>query len=133
MHSDPVADMLTRIRNASSAHKQKVVVPSSKLKVRIAEILKREGFIESFHELSGKSAAFKELEVTLRYDERREPLISNIKRWSSPGGRSYFGYTDIPRIRNGLGILILTTSKGLKTDKEARKDRIGGEALCSVW
>jgi small subunit ribosomal protein S8 len=131
MHSDPVADMLTRIRNASRARLQRLALPTSKLKVRIAEILKREGYIEDYREMSGQTHS--ELEIKLRYDERREPLIGNIKRWSSPGLRVYFGCEDIPRIQNGLGILILTTSKGLMTDREARKARIGGEALCSVW
>ena len=133
MHSDPVADMLTRIRNGCRARLQRIVVPTSKLKLRVAEILKREGYIEDFREASGASVADNQIEIKLRYDDKRQPVISGIQRMSSPGLRRYFGCESIPKIRNGLGIIILTTSRGLMTDREARKARVGGEALCSVW
>lgn len=133
MHSDPVADMLTRIRNASAARKPRVDIPSSMLKVRIAVILKAEGFIEDYREIKGKSPGHGLLELKLRYDNDNEPVIQDLQRYSRPGLRKYVGATDIPRIRNGQGVLILTTSKGLMTDRQARQERVGGEALCAVW
>ena len=133
MHSDPVADMLTRIRNGCRARLQRVSIPYSGLKLRVAEILKREGYINSFRVDDSNGEIKHTLDVELRYDEKRESVIAGIKRMSSPGLRRYFDCDTIPKIRNGLGIIILTTSRGLMTDREARKARIGGEAMCSVW
>ncbi len=133
MHSDPVADMLTRLRNGSGARKASVRMPFSKLKLHIAELLKREGYVQDCSVLSGHKPHAQQLEVTLKYDERREPVLSMVKRWSTPGLRVYFKHTEIPKVKNGLGVLLLTTSRGLMTDAEARKAGIGGEALCSVW
>ncbi len=133
MHSDPIADMLTRIRNGGMARKQRVDIPFSKLKVQIAEILKSEGFLGEYREIKGKSPGQGVLEVKLRYDKDNEPVIQDIKRVSRPGLRKYVGVGEIPKIRNGQGVLILTTSKGLMTDRQARLERMGGEALCAVW
>ena len=132
MHSDPVADMLTRIRNGCRARLQQVNVRWSRLNEHIAEILKKEGYIDGFH-VTGTEGPGQTLEVALRYDEKREAVIAGIKRMSSPGLRRYYNCDSIPKIRNGLGVIILTTSRGLMTDREARRARVGGEALCSVW
>lgn len=128
--SDPVADMLTRIRNGINARHVKVPMPSSKLKLRIAKVLKDEGFIEDFSVEDGMP---KMLSVQLRYDRSREPVISGIKRVSRPGLRQYVNADRIPAIRNGLGIAILSTSKGVMTDREARRQRVGGELMATVW
>ena len=133
MHTDPVADMLTRIRNASRSHKRRVDVPVSNLKKRIAEILKQEGYIEDFREIAGRTPGHGLLELKLRYDSGNEPVIGDLQRVSKPGLRKYMAWDSIPKIRNGLGVMILTTSKGLMTDRDARKARLGGEALCAVW
>jgi small subunit ribosomal protein S8 len=133
MHSDPVADMLTRIRNAYRARLPDVGIPHSKLLERIAEILHREGFVGAYTVKATEGRPQDVLHVELRYDTDRLAMISSIDRISRPGLRIYFPCDDIPKIRNGLGIVILTTSRGLMTDAEARRARIGGEALCSVW
>ncbi len=133
MHSDPVADMLTRIRNGCGARKARVDIPWSKLKVKIADILKAEGFVDDYREIKGKSTGQGVLEVKLRYDNENLPVIQDIQRVSRPGLRKYVPATEIPKIRNGQGVLILTTSKGLMTDRQARSERVGGEALCAVW
>ena len=133
MLTDPVADMLTRIRNGCHARLERVDVPFSNLKLKIAEILKREGFISDFRSIAGKTPGQGMIEVKLRYDDGREPIIGGLKRVSRPGLRRYVGYSEIPKIRNGLGIMIMTTSKGLMTDREARAAKLGGEALCAVW
>jgi small subunit ribosomal protein S8 len=129
--TDPVADMLTRIRNASSARHEKCLVPRSKLKVRIAEVLKEEGFIKDFlvHEDGPQGA----ITILLKYDADREPAISDIKRVSKPGLRRYVPTGSIPRVLNGMGIAILSTSKGVMADREARKQKVGGELICTVW
>jgi small subunit ribosomal protein S8 len=129
--TDPIADMLTRIRNASSARHEKVVVPRSRLKVRIAEVLKAEGYIKDFviHEDDKQGA----ITVMLKYGPDREPAISDIKRVSKPGLRRYVPTTEIPRVLNGLGIAILSTSHGVMVDREARKQKVGGELICTVW
>ncbi len=132
MHSDPISDMLTRIRNAAAARKQRVDIPASKVKTEIAKVLKKEGYINDFREISGRSAGHGLIEVKLRYD-KNDSVIDGIKRVSKPGTRVYVGSEDIPKVRNGMGIMILTTSKGLMTDREARAAGIGGEALCAVW
>jgi len=133
MHSDPIADMLTRVRNACRARKERVDIPRSGLKVRIADILKREGYIEDYREISGKNGGQGVLEVKLRYDEASRPVMINVQRVSKPGLRKYMKHNEIPTIRNGLGTIIMTTSQGLMTDRQARKERVGGEALCEIW
>jgi small subunit ribosomal protein S8 len=133
MHSDPVADFLTRIRNGCTARLQRINVPYSTLKERIAEVLKAEGYVGNFRVTGQAGTAERQIELELKFDEKRVPIIAGIKRMSSPGLRRHFDCDSIPKIRNGLGIIILTTSRGLMTDKAARKARVGGEALCSVW
>ena len=134
MHSDPIADMLTRIRNGGRARHQRVLVPFSRVKGEIAELLKREGFIGEFRTLSATGRKVGgELEIKLKYDERGKHVISGLVRVSKPGLRRYFRSESIPKIRNGLGIMIVSTSQGLKTDAEARELGIGGEALCTAW
>jgi small subunit ribosomal protein S8 len=129
--SDPIADMLTRIRNASSARHEKVLVPRSRLKIRIAEVLRSEGFIKDFivHDDGPQGA----ITILLKYSADREPAISDIKRVSKPGLRRYSPTDSIPRILNGMGIAILSTSKGVMVDREARKQKVGGELICTVW
>jgi len=129
--TDPIADMLTRIRNALQARKEEVEIPSSKLKVRIAEILKEEGYIKGFKVIPDNKQGI--LKVFLKYDEYGEPVISGLKRVSKPGRRIYVSKKQIPRVMGGLGIAILTTSRGLMTDREARKAGVGGEVICYVW
>lgn len=131
MVSDPIADMLTRIRNALQARKEEVEIPSSKLKVRIAEILREEGYIKGFKVVPDNRQGI--LKVFLKYDEYGEPVISGLKRVSKPGRRVYVSKEEVPRVMGGLGIAILTTSRGLMTDREARKAGVGGEVICYVW
>ena len=133
MVSDPVADMLTRIRNGSRARLERVEIPSSKIKLKIAEILKAEGFIDDFQNIAGKSQGMGIIDMKLRYDDNYMPVITGIRRLSKSGARRYMGCDEIPRVRSGLGLVILTTSKGIMTDRRARQERIGGEALCAVW
>lgn len=130
--NDPIADMLTRIRNGINARHVKVPMPNSKVKVAVAAVLKEEGFIEDF-EVGTSSAGRPELSVTLKYDGNREPVVTGLKRVSRPGLRQYVRADAIPTIRNGLGIAILSTSRGVLTDREARRQRIGGELMCTVW
>ncbi len=129
--TDPIGDMLTRIRNASSARHEKVLVPRSRLKIRIAEVLKEEGFIKDFvvHQDGVQGA----ITILLKYSADREPAISDIKRVSKPGLRRYVPNDSIPRVLNGMGIAILSTSKGVLVDREARKQKVGGELICTVW
>ena len=129
--TDPVADMLTRLRNANSAHHDTVALPSSKLKTNIAEILKQEGYISSW-EVSDARVG-QTLTLTLKYGPNRERSIAGIKRVSKPGLRVYIKADKIPRVLGGLGVAVLSTSQGLMTDREARKRRMGGEILCFVW
>ncbi|MCR5587016.1 MAG: 30S ribosomal protein S8 [Lachnospiraceae bacterium] len=133
MTSDPIADMLTRIRNANAAKHDTVDVPSSKMKVSIAEILLNEGFIKKY-ELVDNKQGFKDIHITLKYGKNKnEKLISGIKRISKPGLRIYVGVEDLPSVLGGLGIAIVSTNKGVMTDKEARKNNVGGEVLAFVW
>jgi len=127
--SDPIADMLTRIRNAQAVEKVQVIMPSSKLKVAIAQVLKDEGYIDSYaiKSDSGKN----ELEITLKYYAGR-PVIERIERVSRPGLRIYRGRDTIPQVMNGLGVAIVTTPKGVMTDRKARAAGVGGEVLCYV-
>ena len=129
--NDPVGDMLTRIRNASRAHHDKVVVPASKLKVEIARCLKDEGFLADVVHHDAQPQG--ELTLMLKYGPDKQPVIQGIKRISKPGLRRYVPVRDIPRVLSGLGISILSTSQGIMTDREARKRKIGGELLCEVW
>ena len=129
--TDPIADMLTRIRNAQVARHNSVLVPMSKTKKAIADILLREGFIASVEVVGEENK--QNLNIGLKYGERGAKVISGLKRISKPGLRIYVGAEDIPSVLSGLGIAIVSTSKGILTDKEARKLNIGGEVLCFVW
>lgn len=134
--SDPIADMLTRIRNSLMAGHQLVSMPSSKVKLAIAGILKEEGFIESFEQVQPEGRPNQVLRLQLKYvGERRarKPVISGLQRVSRPGRRSYIGKSEIPWVRSGLGIAILTTPKGVMTGARARQLGVGGEILCKVW
>ena len=131
MKSDPIADLLTRIRNASRAEHEKVDIPSSKLKVRIAEILKDEGFIKNFRVLEDDKQGV--LRVYLKYGAGNEKMISGLVRVSTPGRRVYVGHEDIPSILGGMGVAVLSTSRGVVTDRDARKQKTGGEVLAYVW
>jgi Ribosomal protein S8 len=129
--TDPIADMLTRIRNASSARHRELTLPSSRVKREIARILAEEGFIESFETLpDGVQDA---LTVRLRYVDGRTPVVSGLKRISKPGLRVYARKTEIPRVLGGLGLAILSTSRGIMTGSQARKLNLGGEVLCYAW
>ncbi|NLM25751.1 MAG: 30S ribosomal protein S8 [Firmicutes bacterium] len=129
--TDPVADMLTRIRNASSVRHESVDVPGSKLKVELARILKEEGFIRDYKFIEdGKQGT---LRIYLKYGPHKERVISGIKRISKPGLRVYAKKEEIPRVLGGLGIAILSTSQGVMSDKAARQNNIGGEVICYVW
>ena len=129
--TDTIADMLTRIRNASSMGYTEVTVPASNLKEDIARILKEEGFIKDYKVKSEDSK--KNLELTLKYGNKKERVITGLKRISKPGLRVYVKSDEVPRVLNGLGIAIISTSKGLMTDKEARKQNLGGEVLAYIW
>lgn len=134
MINDPIGDMLTRIRNALLAGKTSVVVPSSKLKVEIARILKDEGFIEDF--VVGQEKPAPMITITLKYfgsRRDRKPVITHLERVSKPGRRIYRNCQDLPRVMSGIGIAIVTTPKGVMTAREARRQRVGGEVLCYVW
>ena len=131
MRSDPIADLLTRIRNASNAEHEKVDIPSSKLKVRIAELLKDEGFIKNFRVLDDSKQ--NTLRVYLKYGTGNEKMISGLVRVSTPGRRVYVGHDEIPSILAGMGVALLSTSRGVVTDREARKQKVGGEVLAYVW
>ena len=129
--TDPIADMLTRIRNANSSKHKTVDVPSSKMKLAIADILFKEGYIRSYEELSNDVQGT--IRIVLKYDEKGNRVIAGIKRISKPGLRVYASKEDLPEVLNGLGIAIVSTSKGIMTDKEARKAGLGGEVLAYVW
>ena len=129
--TDPIADMLTRIRNASNSKHKTVDVPASNMKRAIAEILFKEGYIKSFEEISNENQGM--LRITLKYDENGVKVISGLKRISKPGLRVYASKDELPRVLNGLGIALISTSKGIKTDKEARQENLGGEVLAYIW
>ena len=129
--SDPIADMLTRIRNAHSAELEETAMPHSKMKSEIARILKREGFIRDYIAEGGGSK--KILKVYLKYGPNQEKGIEGLRRVSRPGLRRYSGVGELPRVLGGMGIAIVSTSAGVMTDKEARRNKIGGEVLCYVW
>ena len=130
--TDPIADMLTRIRNANTAKHDTVDVPASKMKVAIAEILLNEGYIKSFELVDNGN--FKDIRITLKYGkDKNEKIISGIKRISKPGPRVYAGKDELPKVLGGLGIAIISTNQGVITDKQARKLNVGGEVLAFVW
>jgi len=129
--NDPIGDMLTRIRNAGMVRHQTVAMPSSKMKVAIAEILKREGFIRDYTVQAGKPSDT--LVLTLKYTNDRRPVITGLRRVSRPGLRIYTGRDEIPQVRNGLGISILSTPKGVLAGYQAFQEHVGGEVLCYVW
>ena len=133
MNTDPIADMLTRIRNANMVSLTEVEMPSSKLKVELAKLLKSEGYVEDYAVVEKEGSVFKTLKISLKYDEKSKPVISNLKRVSRPGLRNYCKAKDIPQVLGGMGIAIISTSKGLLTDRKARKENVGGEILCYVW
>jgi len=128
---DPFADMLTRIRNANMVKLQKVDIPSSNLKVSIANVLKQEGFIKNYKVISDNLQGI--LRVYLKYVDEKDSVINEIKRVSKPGGRVYVKSEDIPVIKSGLGVAVLSTSKGVITDSVARKAGLGGELICTIW
>lgn len=129
--TDPIADMLTRIRNANMVKLQKVDIPSSNLKVNIATVLKQEGFIKNYKVISDNLQGV--LRIYLKYIDEKDSVINEIKRVSKPGGRVYKKAEDIPVVKNGVGVAILSTSKGIITDSAARKAGIGGEIICTIW
>ncbi len=129
--TDPIADMLTRIRNANMAKMQKVDIPSSNLKVSIANVLRSEGFIKNYKVISDDKQGI--LRIYLKYIDEKESIFNELKRVSKPGGRVYVKCDKVPKVKNGLGIAILSTSKGIITDKAARESGIGGELICTVW
>jgi len=131
MNTDPIADMLTRIRNANIVSHPEVSMPSSKLKVELAKLLKEEGYITDYE--VKENGCFKTLNITLKYDQVGSPVIANLKRVSKPGLRNYSKAKDLPKVLGGLGIAIVSTSKGILTDRKARKENVGGEVLCYVW
>ena len=129
--TDPIADMLTRIRNANTSKHKVVDVPSSKMKIGIAEILFKEGYIKSFEEIKDDSQGI--IRITLKYDEKGTRVIDGLKRISKPGLKVYAGKDELPKVLNGLGIAIISTSKGIITDKKARELNVGGEVIAYVW
>ena len=132
MMTDPIADFLSRIRNGTLARHKTVTCPSSKMKVRIANILKDEGYLIDVAEDKAAGGQGK-LTLTLRYDDKNSPVIEGITRVSRPGLRHYANADQLPKVRGGLGMAIVSTSRGVMTDHQARKDRVGGEVICHVW
>jgi small subunit ribosomal protein S8 len=129
--TDPIADMLTRIRNALTARHERVDIPMSKMKVSLARILKEEGFVKNFKVIKDNKQGV--LRVFLKYNEQNKPVIKGLRRISKPSRRMYVGSREIPPILSGLGVGIVSTSKGIMTDKEARRQNVGGEIMCAVW
>lgn len=131
MMTDPIADMLNRINNGLVARHKQVTLPSSKMKVAIARILKEEGYIQNFQVTRDEPQA--NLRIMLKYDENRQPVITTVKRVSKPGRRVYVGRQDIPWVLSGMGIAVLSTPRGIVTGQQARRLRVGGEVLCYIW
>ena len=129
--SDPVADMLTKVRNAAMARHEKVDVQDSKLKLEIVKILKTEGYIKNFKKLQEDGK--KSIRIFLKYDDDNNPVIHGVKKISTPGRRVYSGYKDLPRVYNGYGTVIVSTSSGVTTGKKATEKMIGGELICTIW
>jgi small subunit ribosomal protein S8 len=133
MMTDPIADMLTRLRNANSAYHDTVVMPHSTIKTHIAEILKQEGYISSWNVQDNADGPGKSLTLTLKYGPNRERSIAGVRRVSKPGLRVYAKATNLPRVLGGLGVAIISTSGGLRTDRQCQKQQVGGEVLAYVW
>jgi small subunit ribosomal protein S8 len=133
MMTDPIADMLTRLRNANSAYHDAVTMPSSKIKTHIAEILQQEGYIGSWNVEDNQDAPGQTLNITLKYGPNRERSIAGVRRVSKPGLRVYAKATNLPRVLGGLGVAIISTSGGLRTDRQCQKQQVGGEVLAYVW
>jgi small subunit ribosomal protein S8 len=131
--TDPIADMLTRIRNAVHARHPRVDIPASRFKAEIAKILEREGYISGFRVIDAAESTPPLLRISLKYGPRGENVISGVERVSRPGRRVYFGRDDVPRVMGGLGTSILTTSQGVMTGRDAMKAGVGGEVLCNIW
>ena len=129
--TDPIADLLTRVRNALTARHERVDIPSSKVKVSIARILKEEGFIKNFKVLRDNKQGV--LRIFLKYNDENKPVIKGLKRVSKPSRRVYVGASDIPLVLSGLGVGVISTSKGIMSDREARRQKVGGEMMCSIW
>jgi small subunit ribosomal protein S8 len=129
--TDPIADMLTRIRNANLARQEHVLIPASKLKLEMAKVLKAQGYVQKYDLVDDKRQG--QIRVHLRYTPEREPVIAGLRRISKPGLRVYVDADHVPRVMGGLGIAVLSTSQGVLTDKEARRRHVGGEVLCYVW
>lgn len=133
MLTDPIADMLTRVRNANTAMHDEVRMPSSKQKVALAKVLQDEGYIKGFETSPSPRGVGEVLTIQMKYSEERERTISGLRRISTPGLRVYRKSKDVPRVLGGLGVAVLSTSNGLMSDREARKRKVGGEVLCYVW
>ncbi len=133
MNSDPIADLLARLRNAALARHESARVPASRLKKAVAELLKNEGFVADVHSEESGPQKLPTLTITLKYGRDRKCAFLGMKRVSRPGRRVYIGHESIPRVLSGLGVSILSTSQGVMTDKEARRRKIGGELICEVW
>lgn len=133
MLSDPIADMLTRIRNATRGYKESVDVPASKFKEALAHLLLKEGFVSSVERVRPEGGNFDVLRIGLKYGPKREQVIKHIERVSRPGRRAYVSAENLPRVRRGLGLAVVSTSKGLLADRDARRERVGGEVICVVW
>jgi len=133
MMTDPIADMLTRVRNANTAKHDEVRMPSSKQKVALAEVLRKEGYIESFETAPSPKGVGDVLTITMKYSPDRDRTIMGLRRISTPGLRVYRNAGTVPRVLGGLGVAVLSTSQGLMTDREARKRNVGGEVMCYVW
>src|SRR5574344_214990 len=129
--SDPIADMLTKVRNAAQARHEKVDIPTSKLKLEIVKILKTEGYIKNFKKVQEDEKSI--IRIFLKYDEANAPVIHGIEKISTPGRRVYSGFKDLPRVYNGYGTLIVSTSSGVTTGKKASEKMVGGELICTVW
>ena len=131
MMTDPIADMLTRIRNANMAKLEKVDIPASKMKIELTKIMKEKGFIKSFKVLRDRKQGA--IRISMKYIDGTEKVITGLKRISKPGRRVYVDKTKIPKVMGGYGIAIISTSKGILTDEACRRDEVGGEVLCSIW
>ncbi|ERJ91847.1 30S ribosomal protein S8 [Treponema lecithinolyticum] len=129
--SDPIADMLTKVRNAVTARHEKVDVPTSKLKLEIVKILKTEGYIKNFKKITQDNINV--IRIFLKYDDKNAPVIHGIKKVSTPGRRVYSGYKELPRVYNGYGTVIVSTSAGVTTGRKAAEKMVGGELICTVW
>jgi len=131
MMNDPISDMLTRIRNGLQARHETVNIPASKMKLEIARIMRAEGYIKNFKFIQDNKQGI--IKVMLKYDDNQNPIIIEMKRVSKPGRRIYAKVDEIPVVKKGLGVAILSTSRGVVTDKKARKEKVGGEVLCTIW